>query len=241
MGRVWAEAARRYAVPVVSVHDLGLARIPSTLAVDGSVSSPARGWQSDAVLRGLPYTVIRQPMLTRRAGAVRRLLVSLGGGPRAALTRAIVHEVARRHPEIEIVVTQSGIAAARGASRVTPIALPNGLAPALANADLAILGAGVSLYEAIAAGVPTVAVAIVASQRPTIRGFVASGLARDGAGRARTQKDAVHRVADRVDEAIRDLPWRRHVRRAGPRAIDGRGASRVARAIAALVRETGRA
>ncbi|MCC6163521.1 MAG: hypothetical protein IT182_09250 [Acidobacteria bacterium] len=239
--RVWADAALRHAVPVVSVHDLGLARIPSMLAVDGSVSSPARGWPSDAVLRGLPYAVIRQPMLTRHVGAVRRLLVSLGGGPRVALTRAIVREVARRHPEIEIVVTQPGIAGTPGASRVTSVVLPNGLAPTLAHADLAILGGGISLYEAIAAGVPTVAVAIVASQRPTIRGFAAAGLARDGAGRARTQKDVAHRVADGVDEAIRDLAWRRHVRRAGPQAIDGYGASRVARAIVRLVGETGRA
>ncbi len=235
------EAARRYAVPVVSLHDLGLARVPSTLAVDGSVSSPALGWPSTAVLRGLPYAVIRQPMLTRRAGPVRRVLVSLGGGPRVALTRAIVREVARRHPEIEIVVTQPGIAATSGASRVTPATLPNGLAPALARADVAIVGGGVSLYEAIAAGVPAVAVAVVAPQRPTIRAFAAMGLARDGSGRARTQEDVAHRVADRVDETIRDLSWRRHVRRAGPRAIDGRGASRVARAIAALAREPNRA
>lgn len=238
-GRAWARAASRRQVPVVSLHDLGLGQVPSTLAVDGSVSSPARGWLAGRTLRGLGYAVLRRPRPAVRGGAVRRVLVSLGGGVRRALSQAVVAELLRRHPTLEVLVPQgSGTPAASG---VTPVAAPDGLAPWLARVDVAVVGGGVSLYEAIAAGLPTVAIPVVPAQRPTIRGFAARRLTVDAGGRATSRHAIARRIADGFDRVVDDAAWRRHVQEQGPRVVDGRGAERVARAIRAVAEATSRA
>jgi UDP:flavonoid glycosyltransferase YjiC (YdhE family) len=240
-GLAWCRAARRRRVPVVSLHDLGIGRVPSTLAIDGSVVSPSRGWSAATVLRGLGHAAIRPPRPNRRRLDVRRALISFGGGPRRALVAAVASELARRWPTMEILTTQPVPAAGRGVlANVRLVAAPAGLGEWLPQVDVAVLAGGVSLYEAIAAGVPSVAVAIVPQQRPTIRGFAALGLAVDaGRGVGSTSPSLARRVADRLSCVIEDAAWRARVRREGPRAVDGRGAARVARAIVAVA-EAGR-
>lgn len=234
-GRTWVRAAARRHVPVVSLHDLGLARVASTLAIDGSIVSPAHGWPAERVLRGLDYAVIAAPSPGRPAGQVRRALVSLGGGPRPALTRAILAQLRERHPSVHWLVTHAAPEPREpGRQHVRPIVARRGLGPWFARVDVAIVGGGISLYEAVAAGVPTIAVPVVRAQRPTIRGFAARNLAIDGGGRSSTVAAIARRVADRFDALVADARWRRDVRRMGPRAIDGRGAKRVAAAIAAV-------
>ena len=239
-GEPWCRAAQRRGVPVVSLHDLGLARLPSTLAVDGSVASPSRGWPSAAVLRGLRHAVIRRPRRNRRPFPVRRVLISLGGGPRRVLVAALVSALARCWPSLEILTTQAVPEAAAHANLRT-VAAPAGLGEWFPRVDVAILAGGLSLYEAIAAGVPSIAVAVVPAQRPTIRGFAAQGLAIDG-GTAylAPSRSITRRVTDRLAHVLGDTAWRRRVRREGPRLIDGRGAARVAHAIVALTREADR-
>lgn len=234
-GRAWVAAATRRRIPVVSLHDLGLARVASTLAVDGSVVSPEGGWPARRVLRGLGYAVIARPRRRSASRDVRRVLVTLGGGSRATLTRAIVAELERRYPRLEILVTHGWPEGSTGrASRVRIVRAPDGLAPWFARVDLAVVGGGVSLYEAVAAGLPTVAVPVVPAQHPTIRAFARLGLTVDGAGRASSVGRVVRRIADRVGTIAADDDWRHSVWRDGPRVVDGHGAERVARAIAAL-------
>ncbi len=128
---------------------------------------------------------------------------------------------------------------AAGPARVRPVAAPNGLTPWLARVDVAIVGGGVSLYEAVAAGLPTVAVPVVPAQAPTIRAFASRRLTLDAGGRRGAVTTVARRVADLVDAAVADHAWRRRVHREGPRLVDGRGAQRVARAILAVA-ETAR-
>ena len=231
-GQAWVEAATRRQLPVVSLHDLGLARVASTIAVDGSVTSPANGWPAARTLRGLPYVVIGRPRRARMSGDVRRVLVSLGGGPRRTLTSAIVGELVRSHPGIEVLVTQQ--CEAVGADRVRHVTATSGLAPWLARVDVAIVGGGVSLYEAVAAGVPAVAIPIVAAQRPTIRGFAVRRLAVDAGGPVAPIRLVARRVARRFARLVEDVELRRAMHVEGPRAIDGRGAQRVSRVIVAV-------
>ncbi|WP_291990147.1 hypothetical protein [Luteitalea sp.] len=234
-GRAWLAAARRRGVPVVSLHDLGRGRLATTLAIDGSVTSPAAGWPAARTLRGLPFAVIRPPRRARVARVVTTVLISLGGGPRASWARAVAAELIRRRPKLMVFATGSADA---GADRVAPptmVAAPDGLAPWLARVDVAIVGGGVSLYEAVAAGVPTVAVPVVPAQRPTIRGFAARRLTVDAGGPSASLRALARRIGDRFERIADDAAGRRHVRQAGPRAVDGRGARRVAREIAAVV------
>lgn len=237
----WCRAAHRRGIPVVSLHDLGIARVPSTLAVDGSVAGPVAGWPAAGIRRGLPYAVIRPPVrVRRRVREALRVLVSLGGGPRLTLMTAIARELLRRHPGIEVLIASATAPATglpAGAHLVSPAA---GLAEVFARVDLAVLGGGVALYEAAAAGVPAVAVAVSDAQRPTIRGFVRRGTVRD-AGRASGPVRAVAgRIVDRAVRAIRDEAWQRRARLHGPRLVDGRGARRVAREVLRLARGGGR-
>jgi len=231
-------------VPVVSLHDLGLGRVASTLAVDGSVASPLRGWLATRTVRGLAYVVIAPPGTGRRGTSLRRVLVSLGGGPRRRLTLAVARELAARHPDLAVLVTQAGSAAhATGDRRVRYALAPAGLTPWLARVDMAIVGGGMSLYEAVAAGVPTVSLAVVPAQRPTVRAFASRRLTVDGGEVVAPVRPRLvaRRVVDRFDRLVKDADLRRWMAQAGPRAIDGRGAGRVARAILAAAEAARRA
>lgn len=238
-GRAWVSAAARRRVPVASLHDLGIARVASNLAIDGSVVSPSRGWPAGRALRGLDYTVIRRPRRSMRQGAVRQVLVSLGGGPRQALSRAVVEEVVRRLPGVEVFVTQQEhmplVADVR--DRVRPIVARDGLGPWFARVDVAIVGGGVSLYEAVAAGVPSVALAVVAAQVPTIRGFARQQLTVSAGLATGAPRNVARRVAAGVERLARDVARRDVIRHAGPQLVDGLGARRVAEAIVALSEE----
>lgn len=227
----WCRVAARVGVPVVSVHDLGLARVPSTLAVDGSVWSPARHWPAAAVRRGLEYAILRPPTRNARGRRVTRVLISLGGGPRLGLVAAVARELAARWPGLDILTPQVLPERGRPAG-LRIVSAPDGLGPWLANVDVAVLAGGVTLYEALAAGVPVVATAVVAAQQRTIRGFAQQGLVVD-AGRAFgvAPRATARRVADALARIHDDAEWRTLVRRDGPRRVDGRGAGRVARAI----------
>jgi spore coat polysaccharide biosynthesis predicted glycosyltransferase SpsG len=103
----------------------------------------------------------------------------------------------------------------------------DGLARELAACDVAVVGGGVSLYEACARGVAAVGVPVVVPQRPTVRGFVTAGAALGDAGRA---PDA-GQVARDVVTLLRQPAMRRALAAQGRKLVDGRGASRVADAI----------
>ena len=241
-GRAWVSAATRRRVPVISLHDLGIARVPSNLAIDGSVVSPSGGWPSARTLRGLRYAVIRRPRRASREGIVRRVLVSLGGGPREGLSRAVVEEITRRLPDAEVLVTQlrEQRVAAGARVRVRRILAPDGLAPWLARVDVAIVGGGLSLYEAVAAGVPTVALAVVPAQAPTIRGFARRQLTVPAGMATGAVRTVARRVAAGVERLARNSALREAVRHDGPRLVDGFGARRVAQAIVAVSEEARR-
>jgi spore coat polysaccharide biosynthesis predicted glycosyltransferase SpsG len=117
--------------------------------------------------------------------------------------------------------------------------VPEALSEAIARADVAIVGGGTSLYEACAAGTPSIAVAVVRAQRPTIEGFVKAGAALDG-GTLTPPAIAAPRVADLAAHLVASPARRRRMAAAGKKLVDGRGLERVARALRALVRSAER-
>lgn len=249
----WCAAARRLGVPCVSVHDLGLARVPSDLAIDGSVISPATRWPARRLLRGPRYAVLGPILMSRPRRHVARVLLTLGGGPRPALLQAIVAALRRRWPHLEItcpswagnqVVGAEQVATAEtvGPPRRGGRLALRGLSQAFRDTDAAILGGGVSLYEAVAAGVPSVALAVVKAQRPTVRTFARHRLVRSaGSAEGVAPARVAARVVRELSALIEDHDWRRDVRARGPGLIDGQGVRRVALAVRTLAQGSSRA
>ena len=117
--RRWIACARRAGCRVVTIHDLGLGAQDGDLVVDGSVVRAAQGRvfrlarlrrqetrghgrPRPRVLRG-PRFVILDPVFStvRRAPGYEltpRVLIALGGGPRAALAHAIARAVRHQLP-----------------------------------------------------------------------------------------------------------------------------------------------
>ena len=235
--RRWIACARRFGCRVVTVHDLGLGAREGDLVVDGSIVV-RRGGPSGPpeFLRG-PRFALLDPAFSSPLRAVRhprapRVLISLGGGPRAALGYAIACAVRREMPWALIRIA-GGFAAMSTSTRnrIVWTGPLNGLAGELAVCDVAVVGGGVSLYEACARGVAAVGVPVVVPQRPTVRGFVTTGAALGDAGSA---PDA-EQVAGDVVTLLRQPAMRRALAAQGRKLVDGRGAGRVADAIRKLV------
>jgi spore coat polysaccharide biosynthesis predicted glycosyltransferase SpsG len=102
----------------------------------------------------------------------------------------------------------------------------DGLAEELSSSSVAVLAGGVTLYEACALGVPSVAVALNSAQHMTIRTLARRGATVDGG--AVTDQRTPGRVAREVERLLTDRASRRRMAVAGRRLVDARGAARVA-------------
>jgi hypothetical protein len=186
------------------------------------------------------------------------VLIALGGGPRAALAYAIACGVRHQMPWARVRIAagfapacsadrhlrdprstraarsirQTGSAPVR--DRIAWTGPLDGLAGEMSACDVAVVGGGVSLYEACARGVAAVAVPVVVPQRPTVRGFVAQQAARGAWGDV-----DVDGVAREVVHLLRRPVERRLLAARARRLVDGRGAIRVAEAIRQLVDKAG--
>jgi UDP-2,4-diacetamido-2,4,6-trideoxy-beta-L-altropyranose hydrolase len=228
--RRWIACARRFGSRVVTVHDLGLGACEGDLVVDGSIVKAAR-----TSLRGPRFALLdpafASPLRAIRHPRVPRVLIALGGGPRALLGYAIATAVQREMPWVSIRIAGGFAVASSGhRDRIVWTGPLNGLAGELAACDVAVVGGGVSLYEACASGVAAVGVPVVVPQRPTVRGFVTAGAALGDASGA---PDAEY-VARDVMRLLRQPALRSGLAGQGRSLVDGRGAARVAEAIRQL-------
>ena len=229
----WIAAGRRAGCLVVSVHDLGLGCLEADLVVDGSVTRTKRALRG-ASLTGPRYAVLDPAVANkgRRWQTGARVLISLGGGPRAHRAAAIADALARMAPEATIRIAAGFVTPAADTfdGRVTWIRSPRWLTDELSRADVAVLGGGVTLYEACALGVPAVAIPVVRSQEPTVAAFASKGAALGLASAGAPAQD----IARQAARLLRDTALRRQVSRRARTLVDGRGAKRVAEAIGAL-------
>jgi spore coat polysaccharide biosynthesis predicted glycosyltransferase SpsG len=229
--RSWVAAGRRAGAVVVTVHDLGLGWTDGDVVIDGSVTRTPRVHPSRVALRGAKYAILDPQLATARrrrsAPAGRRVLVALGGGRRREIAREIAEAIVAADPRAQIRIA-GGFATrpAAPSKNITWISPSRGLREELSRATVAVVGGGVSLYEACAIGVPTITVPVVPGQTPTVRAF-----ARTGAAIGMPLRAAGNRTAAAV-VALLDDPRRRAVlRRRSMRLVDGRGAARAAAAV----------
>jgi spore coat polysaccharide biosynthesis predicted glycosyltransferase SpsG len=108
------------------------------------------------------------------------------------------------------------------------------LARELRACDVAIVAGGVTLYEACALGVPAVAVPVVAAQRATVEGFAARGAVLAAPLASAARGASVGLVADHVATLVSRPDLARRQARVAGAIVDGKGATRVARALAWL-------
>jgi spore coat polysaccharide biosynthesis predicted glycosyltransferase SpsG len=108
------------------------------------------------------------------------------------------------------------------------------MAELLGEADLAIGAGGVSLYERLAAGVPSITILAAENQRLIVEGVAAVGatLFLGAVGDVSAQE-----ILEAVARLDRDRQERARLARAGRALIDGRGAERTAAALRAFAQE----
>ncbi len=245
----WVRRARRFGVPVASIHDAGRGYVESDLVIDGSIATVTPGVRPlesrrVATLLGPQYAVVDPSVLDARQRGRRpepnRVLIALGGGTHVyALAARLSAAIAARAPEADIHVAAGfypprHLPALVGAARW--ISAPEGLARELTTAAVAVVAGGVTLYEASAIGVPAVAVAVTPAQHITVRGMAAWGYVVDG-GTPPFDAVAVHRVAAAVVAVLGGDRLRPQLGREATPAVDARGALRVAVRLRELIAE----
>jgi spore coat polysaccharide biosynthesis predicted glycosyltransferase SpsG len=224
---VWREAAQALRVPVVSVHDLGLAYCGADLTVDGSVVPP--GTRLKDLLSGPAYAIL-DPSLAEQRGQLRdpnSILIALGGGPRLKVALELADALRAARPELRVRIAGGLVAGEQPARRGILVLGPqDGLASELARCAVAITGAGVSLYEAACLDAPAVVWPVVRGQFRTAQAFHRQRLAT-------AIMPGPQRSARAVKAVLALLADGRPTRTSS--TIDGLGAVRVADAVRALV------
>jgi spore coat polysaccharide biosynthesis predicted glycosyltransferase SpsG len=233
----FVRTARALGVPTASIHDLGFERAPADVTIDGSLTCVSGSVPAD--LQG-PEFAILDPLFERLRKRrpprdVHRVLIALGGG---AHVRAVGVRVAARMVELAPYATvdlAAGMLPPSHTPRLPPrcrwIAQAT-LPESLATATAAVVGGGLTLYEACALGTPAVALPVTSAQALTTRAFAAAGAARDV--RARTRHRAAERAARYAVDFLADPALAARVGRRGRRLVDARGARRVAAHLLAL-------
>ena len=232
-GRAWTRRARLMGVPTVSIHDVDEAA-DADLTVCGDprlgACKPTR-----AMLRGSRFYLL-DPAIARarrgpqkRADGALRVLIALGGGQHVkGVAGALVGALRQRREDLAISVAAGFTSGPRpGLCGARWISTRGGLARVLARTDVAIVAGGVTLFESCALGVPSVALAVVAGQRPAISTLAAQGAVLD-AGEVFSSLRSVAHAADGVVHLLADAQARLSMRRRARRVVDGRGAHRVA-------------
>jgi spore coat polysaccharide biosynthesis predicted glycosyltransferase SpsG len=153
-------AIRRSGALHVSIHDLGLGQCRSDAAIDGSVVQlfPFAKNSDQMQFLGPTYMITRRPVM--RAKTRDTVLVTLGGGDSAAAAKSIAEQLT---PLGLRIVTTGGF----GANAMTESELEE----AMSASVFAISASGTALYDLLASGIPTIAVALDRLQLRTAEAF----------------------------------------------------------------------
>jgi UDP-2,4-diacetamido-2,4,6-trideoxy-beta-L-altropyranose hydrolase len=248
-GLKWLMAeARRRAVPVVSIHDLGLMPLASDLAIDGSIHPFAGGLCPEGTnYCGGPSYLVLDPAYAscrRRAKRIRRkvgrIIINLGGGDSRRYFRKVLQGLQRTGLSLDVVGVPGF--ARWGLEELArecwhPLRFRwagqgESIAELVWRADLAITAGGLAAYEALCVGTPLCALSYDRLQRMTVKALAESGLCLDlGYGRSLTPS----RLAFQCFRLAGDRELRRELASRGRRTVDGLGAQRVCRMLRSIL------
>jgi spore coat polysaccharide biosynthesis predicted glycosyltransferase SpsG len=237
----------------VEVDDLFV--VPrAQVVVNPGLANPPKGYANGAaeVLCGPHYALLRPGFAEAHGAAegsqvaarVERVLVAMGARDEGNLTGRALDALRALRPAPAVAVVLGGAAPHLGAVRAVAQSLPDcrvlvdhaDMAGLYARSDLAIGGAGISLVERLCCGVPSIAFALADNQRANLAAALAAGAVVDAGapGEATTEG-----LAERLAALAGDPERRQAQRRAGLALVDGRGASRVATALARVAQRFG--
>lgn len=246
LGQAWEERIGAHVATVLAIDDLGRTH-SSTMVLDSGFGSRVAeryvGKLAEGCVRlfGSDYALLAPvygaAAMRRRVrdGRIRRGVVFFGGADATGETEkvlACLHAPAFAHWEVDVVSLATGARWTQLArmARSRPHTRLHGMLPHLADlyesADLAIGAGGVSTWERLACGVPSLVTIITPNQRE-----LTHALARCGA--IHVAGEASDMTPARYDEVIRQLPQPLPPPTV---AVDGRGADRVAEALLAAAR-----
>lgn len=238
----YQDVLRTAGLSVVMVDDFGrngpyAADVIVNQNVFASAALYERRLDETRLLLGPTYALLRPDFSDARMARQARpratgVLVTLGGADPAGLTRHVVAALARlRDPDLRFTVIV-GAAATLGAAELEAIdrrcvvmTAVEEMASVMTAADLAITGAGTTVYELCALGVPPMVVPIVPGQRTVSAALAAADVAVDLGGHG--PADDPEGFARAVDRLLRDERERDALSRRGQALVDGLGARRV--------------
>jgi len=227
-------ALRTRGAVVAAIDDLADRELPVDVVVNGAYGAGRRGYADVSGRRLLlgPRFALLEPGfadLPRRAvrPLVSRVLVTLGGEDAGDVVAAALAAVGRAAPGavIELALGHFARSAAAGNASVRLHQGLVSLRALLLEADFAVTGAGMTLYECLAAGTPAVVLPVADNQKPNFDELTGAGMALPG------QPD----LAAAVERLSRDAALREALAERGRALVDGRGAARVAAELIAAV------
>lgn len=243
------EALASRARPLIVFDDLLAPPPQASLAINPAIGLAGDEIKGIPALLGPGFACVDPRFAApppRPIGAVDHVVVTFGAadpGNITGLTLAAFAQLAANGvvPRLSVVLGavaphRDAVAAAVARSAQARLLVdPPDMAILLRDADLVVGAGGVSLFERLAAGVPSVTLVIADNQRFSVRGAVAAGATIDGGEAIAGGVDPAD-LARTIAGLIGDRPTRAALRESGRRLVDCLGAERVAGRISALAR-----
>jgi UDP-2,4-diacetamido-2,4,6-trideoxy-beta-L-altropyranose hydrolase len=207
-------AIHRQGAKHISIHDLGLAQCHSDIAIDGSITRlfPYGTDENRSLFLGPQYMITRDAVKREKPNDT--ILVTFGGGHTAAFAQKISEELWR--VGLTPVTTRGFI----GSDPMTE----QEFAQAMATCRFAISGSGVTLYDLLASGVPTIAVAFDRLQLRTAEAFHEHGAVLNAGLMQRLSTNTLMR---HCLEMIENRNFVQRLTQSSQALVDGKGLSRV--------------
>jgi UDP-2,4-diacetamido-2,4,6-trideoxy-beta-L-altropyranose hydrolase len=205
---------RRHGSLHISIHDLGLAQCQSDVVIDGSIKGlfPYAAHKDRKLFVGPQYMITRDAI--KREKPADTVLVTFGGGATAHLAGKVSEELWR------IGLTPI---TTRGFIGSTPMT-DEEFGYAMSTCRFAISGSGVTLYDLLASGVPTIAVAFDRIQLRTADAFHERGAVLNAGLLERLKPNALLRCCM---EMLENQSLVQRLTETGQTLVDGKGLSRV--------------
>ena len=198
----------------ISIHDLGIAQCSSDVVIDGSITTlfPYKADKNRSLFLGPEYMVTREPVA--RGELTDTVLVTFGGGSTSNFALRASEEV--WNCGLTPITTCGFI----GSSPITD----EEFARAMATCRFAISGSGGRLYDLLASGVPTLAVAFDRIQLRTAHAFHEHGAVVSAGLVERLEPGALLRCSM---EMFENQAMLQRLGQVGQMLVDGKGLSRV--------------